>query len=154
MVCTVGFSADDLHAAARWYAELLGIEAYFRAYECETCGGRAFGVDHCAECDTAMRLGYVEFRVGDDQVEFGILDRRYGPAGAANPPGGAVLGWHVDDLDATVQKLLSMGSTEYEPLTETEDGFHTASVVDPFGNVLGVTYNPHYLEMHARRNNA
>jgi hypothetical protein len=23
----------------------------------------------------------------------------------------------------------------------------TAAVVDPFGNVLGVMYNPHYLEM-------
>ena len=23
----------------------------------------------------------------------------------------------------------------------------TASVVDPFGNVLGVMYNPHYVEM-------
>jgi hypothetical protein len=26
-------------------------------------------------------------------------------------------------------------------------GFVTASVVDPFGNVLGVMYNRHYLEL-------
>jgi hypothetical protein len=25
--------------------------------------------------------------------------------------------------------------------------FVTASVVDPFGNILGVMYNPHYLEV-------
>ena len=24
----------------------------------------------------------------------------------------------------------------------------TAAVVDPFGNVLGIMYNPHYLEIH------
>jgi hypothetical protein len=27
------------------------------------------------------------------------------------------------------------------------EGFVTAAVVDPFGNVLGVMYNPHYLEV-------
>ena len=26
-------------------------------------------------------------------------------------------------------------------------GFITASVVDPFGNVLGIMYNPHYLDV-------
>jgi hypothetical protein len=25
----------------------------------------------------------------------------------------------------------------------------TASVVDPFGNILGIMYNPHYLEVQA-----
>jgi hypothetical protein len=27
----------------------------------------------------------------------------------------------------------------------------TASVVDPFGNIIGVMYNPHYLEILAGR---
>jgi hypothetical protein len=40
-----------------------------------------------------------------------------------------------------------MGAREYEPLTPREAGFITASVVDPFGNVLGIMYNPHYLEV-------
>lgn len=154
-VCTVGFSADDLHAAAHWYAELLGIEPYFRAYVCETCGARAFGGDHCAECDTAMRLGYIEFRVGDDQVELGFIDRRYTPSGSADTPGGAAtVAWHVDDLGATVETLLAMGATEHEPITEqggAGSGFVTASVIDPFGNVLGVYHNPHYLEIFAAR---
>jgi catechol 2,3-dioxygenase-like lactoylglutathione lyase family enzyme len=155
-VCTVGFSADDLHAAARWYAELLGCEPYFRAYVCETCGARAFGVDRCAECDVAMRLGYIEFWVGDDRVELGFIDRRYAPSGDATTTvvGGANVAWHVDDLGATVAKLLAMGATEHEPITEqggAGSGFVTASVIDPFGNVLGVYHNPHYLEMLATR---
>ncbi len=41
-----------------------------------------------------------------------------------------------------------MGAKEYEPLTKRgEVGFITASVVDPFGNILGIMYNPHYLEI-------
>ena len=55
--------------------------------------------------------------------------------------------WHVDDLPATVERLLSLGATEYQPITQRGDGFTTASVVDPFGNVLGVMYNRHYLEV-------
>jgi hypothetical protein len=26
------------------------------------------------------------------------------------------------------------------------EGFISASVIDPFGNILGLMYNPHYLE--------
>lgn len=55
--------------------------------------------------------------------------------------------WHVDDLPATLERLQAMGAREYEPLTDREAGFRTASVVDPFGNILGIMYNPHYLEM-------
>jgi hypothetical protein len=40
-----------------------------------------------------------------------------------------------------------MGATEYDPITKRENNFVTASVVDPFGNVLGIMRNPHYLEM-------
>ena len=40
--------------------------------------------------------------------------------------------WHVDDLAATVERLLSLGATEFEPITPRGDtGFVTASVVDP-----------------------
>jgi len=40
----------------------------------------------------------------------------------------------------------------HEPITERgTGGFVTASVVDPFGNILGVMYNPHYVEIQAKR---
>lgn len=69
-----------------------------------------------------------------------------------NAPGGAVMYWHVDDLEAIVAKMLEMGATEYEPFTKRGDSdFTTASVVDPFGNVLGVMHNPHYLEVFGHR---
>jgi len=79
--------------------------------------------------------------------ELGLIDRRYAPAGAPTGPAGEVVFWHVDDLTATVARLLSLGAKEYEPITERGEGFVTASVVDPFGNILGVMYNAHYLEV-------
>jgi hypothetical protein len=51
-------------------------------------------------------------------------------------------------LEAALEKLMAMGAKEYEPLTPRgESEFVTASVVDPFGNILGIMYNPHYLEI-------
>ena len=123
-LATVNFWAADLEAAKRWYAELLGIEPYFE------------------------RPGYAEFRLGDYQHELGLIDSRYAPDGSGTGPAGAIVYWHVDDVAATLEKLLSMGATEYEALTRRGDlGFVTASVVDPFGNILGIMYNPHYLEV-------
>jgi uncharacterized glyoxalase superfamily protein PhnB len=69
----------------------------------------------------------------------------YAPAGSAISPGGAVVYWHVDDVKATFERLLSMGAKEYQPLTARGEGFITAAVVDPFGNILGIMYNAHYV---------
>ena len=56
--------------------------------------------------------------------------------------------WHVDDVDAAVEELLvARGATLLEPRTDREAGWVTASVVDPFGNILGLMHSPHYLEM-------
>lgn len=125
---TVSFFADDLDAASGWYAELLGIEPYF------------------------ARPGYIEFRIGDREIgdredELGIIDRRYARPGSASGPAGALVYWFVDDLTATLEKLLSMGAVEYEPVRDRGNGYVTASVTDPFGNVLGIMRNPHYLEV-------
>ncbi|HLR94401.1 MAG TPA: VOC family protein [Jiangellaceae bacterium] len=128
-MATVSFFADDLPAAQRWYTELLGTEPYF------------------IRPHPPAAPGYVEFRLGDHQHELGIIDRTYAPGTPADRPGGAVVFWHVDDLPATLERLQAMGAREYESLIEREAGFRTASVVDPFGNILGVMYNPHYLEM-------
>jgi predicted enzyme related to lactoylglutathione lyase len=92
---------------------------------------------------------YVEFRIGDTEDELGIIDRRFAPPGGSGP-GGVVTYWHVDDLRDTYQRLLDAGATTYEPPTDREAGFATAAVLDPFGNILGVMYNPHWLERSAR----
>ena len=122
-LATISFYAADVTAAAGWYTELLGTEPYF------------------------TRPGYVEFRIGDLEHELGIIDRRYAPAGRPEAPGGAIAYWHVADAAATLERLLALGAEVYQPVTERGHGFVTASVVDPFGNLLGIMTNPHYVEV-------
>lgn len=127
-MATMNIYADDLEAAKDWYTELLGIPPYY-----------------------AVAGGYYEFRIGDYQHELGIINRAYAPAGATNAPGGAILHWHVDNVQATFDRLLELGAKEYEKITPRGEGdFITASVVDPFGNVLGIMSNPHYREVLAK----
>jgi len=126
---TISYWAADLTAAKQWYAELLGIEPYFE------------------------RPGYAEFRLGDYQHELGIIDSRYAPPGSATGPSGAIMYWHVDDVPATFEKLIAMGAQVYEAPKERGAGFITASVVDPFGNILGIMYNPHYVAVLAGSSN-
>ena len=127
-LATVNYWADDWQAAKAWYAELIGFEPYFQ------------------------RAGYAEWRLGDDQDELGLVDSRYRPPGTASGPGGVVVYWHVDDVDGMYARLLEKGATEHEPPQDRGDkGFRTATVVDPFGNLLGVMYNPHYVELLAAR---
>jgi len=132
-LATVSLWADDIKAARAWYSDLLGIEPYFQRPDTE----------HPA---------YVEFRLGDFQDELGIIDNKYRPQPAPASPGGVVVYWHVDDVAGTLETLVAKGATEYEPLTPRgEGGWVTASVVDPFGNILGIMYNPHYLEILAAK---
>ncbi|MFD1631022.1 hypothetical protein [Pseudopedobacter beijingensis] len=44
-----------------------------------------------------------------------------------------------------------MGAAMFDPITPRGDsGFVTAAVIDPFGNILGLMYNPHYLDMEKK----
>lgn len=125
-MATVTYYAEDHEAAKAWYTEFLGIEPYFTV------------------------PGYFEFRIGDYRHELGVIDRKYAP-GTPDGPGGQVVHWHVDDLEATFARLLALGAKEFEPVTVRGEGFVTASVVDPFGNVLGIMTNGHYLAVLAER---
>ena len=121
---TISYWAADLEAAKQWYTELLGSEPYFQ------------------------RPGYCEFRIGDYQHELGIIDSKYAPFDTqSHSPAGALMYWHVDDVNATFERLMAMGAKQLEAPRERGEGFITASVVDPFGNILGIMYNAHYLEV-------
>jgi predicted enzyme related to lactoylglutathione lyase len=128
---TINFYVDDVPKAVAWYAEVLGVDPYFAQPSIE---------------DPA----YVEFRVGDYQHELGLISSHYRPEGYAEAgrPAGAVMYWHVDDVAAAVERLTGLGATVLEPPTQRGDqGWVTASVADPFGNVVGLMYSPHYLEV-------
>src|SRR5688572_17626540 len=121
-MATVSYWAADWAAARDWYTRVTGVEPYF------------------------LRDGYAEWRIGDLQAELGLIDARYRPEGTPTGPVGAVLYWHVDDVEAELARLLDLGATLHEPARDRGEGFITATVVDPFGNLLGIMYNPHYVE--------
>ncbi len=119
-LATSNFQAADLAAARTWYTDVFGAEPYF------------------------VRDGYLEWRLGRDDDEFGIVDARFVPGSAGRTPGGQYVYWSVDDVQATVDDLVSRGATVYEPPTVRGEGWVSGAVVDPFGNILGLIQNPHW----------
>jgi len=127
---TAAYPVADFEGATRWYTELLGVEPYFNT------------------------PAYVEFRIGDYQHELGLLNAAFlgelGGQEASTAPGGVILYWHVDDIEASIARLVELGATVHQPPRDfSDEGYIGASVIDPFGNILGIMQNPHYLEVLA-----
>jgi predicted enzyme related to lactoylglutathione lyase len=127
-IATMSYWTDDLAAAKKWYSELLGIEPYFD-----------------------VPGGYAEFRLGDYQQELGLIDRKFAPEGTETRSGGVVAYWHVDDVEAALDRLTDLGATVREQPRDRGHGFITATVTDPFDNILGIMHNPHYLDVLGAR---
>ena len=79
---------------------------------------------------------YVGFAVGG--FELGLL-----PDGQPGTDGAQPL-WGVADITAALSKLLTLGATELEPVSDVGGGIKVAAVRDPFGNRLGLIENPHF----------
>ena len=79
---------------------------------------------------------YVGFAVGG--FELGLLP------GGESGTGGAQPLWGVADIAAAFARLLALGATELDAVTEVGGGIRVAAVRDPFGNRLGLIENPHF----------
>ena len=79
---------------------------------------------------------YVGFNVGG--YELGLSPN------ATPGSTGPVAYWGVPNADAAYQQLLTLGAHEREPIEDVGDGIRIGSVIDPFGNTLGVIENPHF----------
>jgi predicted enzyme related to lactoylglutathione lyase len=79
---------------------------------------------------------YVGFNVGG--YELGLQpDRAVGTQGQ-------VAYWGVEDIQAALDHVLSLGATINEPLEDVGDGIQVVTVNDPFGNAFGMIKNPHF----------
>ncbi|RAJ76617.1 putative enzyme related to lactoylglutathione lyase [Chitinophaga dinghuensis] len=131
-IATLTFYAADHAAAKKWYTEFFGEAPYFDM------------------------PGYFEFRLGDYQHELGVIDSKYAPPARSIETGGAITYWHVDDIKVTFDQLIALGAKEFEPITERGQegsGFATAALSDPFGNIIGIMTNPHYLKILQQKAN-
>lgn len=81
--------------------------------------------------------GYVGFNIGG--YELGLM-----LASSPQPEGGVLTYWGVTDAYTTYQNLLNLGAKAHSPVANVGEGILVASVLDPFGNILGIIENPHF----------
>jgi predicted enzyme related to lactoylglutathione lyase len=108
-------TVPDLEHAKRWYAAAFGLEPYF---------------------DEPF---YVGFDVGGFELGLDPDTSKASPG-----LGGTVTYWGVRDADAAWAHLLAIGATAHDPVHEVGGGIRVATVLDPFGNPLGLIENPHF----------
>lgn len=79
---------------------------------------------------------YVGFSVGG--FELGLV-----PDLTPGIDGAQVL-WGVADIDKEFARLIQLGASPLDPVTDVGGNIRTASVRDPFGNRFGLIENPHF----------
>jgi predicted enzyme related to lactoylglutathione lyase len=111
---TVIYHVDDLQQAKQWYADILGINPYF---------------------DEPF---YVGFNVGG--FELGLDPDMKGISKGNN----VIAYWGVKDAKAAYKRVQKLGAKKHSDPREVGDGVIVATVIDPYGNVLGIIENPHF----------
>jgi len=113
---TVKYEVQDVAKAKDWYGKVFGVQPYF---------------DEPAY--------YVGYNIGG--YELGLVPE---PKAAAKRDPAGVAYWGVEDVHAAYQRLLDLGATPVSDIQDVGGGILVAEVRDPFGNVLGIIYNPHF----------
>lgn len=50
--------------------------------------------------------------------------------------------WGVDNIEAEVERIGKLGATVHAAIQDVGEGIKVAELADPFGNLLGLIYNP------------
>jgi lactoylglutathione lyase len=105
---TVIYHVTDLQASKEWYADLTGIQPYF-----DEPFYAGFDINGC-------ELGLHPI---DESITKGNQ---------------AVSYWAVDEIENCVATLLKKGATILEPVTNVGGDIKAATVIDPWGNAVGL----------------
>lgn len=81
---------------------------------------------------------YVGFTVAGD--ELGLHPAREGQR--APGTGGQTAYWSVSEIDKAIAHFLEHGAKPHGQITDVGGGIRIGSVIDPFGNELGLIENP------------
>lgn len=112
---TLGYRVPELEKAKLWYEKVLGISPYF---------------------DEPF---YVGFNVAG--YELGLMPTE---DAVINGSENILVYWGVQDIQHAYDRLLSLGAAAYEAPTHVGSNIMTAAVKDPWGNIFGLIYNPHF----------
>jgi predicted enzyme related to lactoylglutathione lyase len=113
---TVKYEVQDVAKAKEWYSKVFGVQPYF---------------DEPAY--------YVGYNIGG--YELGLVPE---PKASAKRDAAGVAYWGVEDIRASYKRLIDLGATSVSEVQDVGGGILVAELRDPFGNVLGIIYNPHF----------
>ncbi|GAB2847714.1 VOC family protein [Pseudoduganella ginsengisoli] len=77
---------------------------------------------------------YVGFAIGG--FELGLVPD--GEPGTA----GCCAYWGVDNIEAEVERIVGLGASVHAAIQDVGEGIKVAELADPFGNLVGLIYNP------------
>ncbi|MCP4020202.1 MAG: SAM-dependent methyltransferase [Desulfobacteraceae bacterium] len=106
---SVIYHVNDLQQAKEWYCKVF---------------------DTQPSAELPSQIG---FDVGNDRMWLKKTDQPSPCNGQ-----GAVAFWAVTDIDAEYKKLIEMGAKEKQGVQHVDGELYAASVIDPFGNTIGI----------------
>jgi predicted enzyme related to lactoylglutathione lyase len=59
-------------------------------------------------------------------------------------PESVVSYWGVNDLEAEYKRFIGLGAAAHQPPLDVGEQIRVAAVKDPWGNCIGLIYNPHF----------
>ena len=112
---TTIYKVADLGQAKEWYSKAFEVKPYF---------------------DEPF---YAGFNIGG--YELGLLPEENPPAVKTKS---VVAYWGVNEIDKMYNHLISVGAAENEKPESVGGELMVASVIDPWGNIIGLIYNPYF----------
>lgn len=112
---TTIYKVSDIEKAKSWYSSLFETEPYF---------------------DEPF---YVGFNIAG--YELGLQPEE---ETVSHKPESVLTYWGVSDVQSEFDRMLSLGATTHEAPTNVGGEIVVASVKDPWGNIIGIIFNPHF----------
>lgn len=112
---TVIYKVTDVAAATAWYTEVFKTEPYFN------------------------EPFYVGFNIAG--YELGLQPDE---AAADSKTENVVTYWGVNDIETEFARFIELGATAFEEPENVGGEMMTATLKDPWGNLIGLIYNPYF----------
>ena len=112
---TAGYKVGDINEAKAWYTKAFEKEPYF---------------------DEPF---YVGFNIGG--FELGLMPEK---EATTDKKDSVLTYWGVQNIQKQYDRLLKLGAAPHEEPTNVGGELMVASVKDPWGNIIGIIFNPYF----------